>query len=281
MFCFGGRRGNLELQLPHIRRILEENPQVVYHLWNLAKDPADAEWIRSGLEGIRMPMGRFIVRNEFAGPNPWERFGDIYAEYANPIYMAHDFVKIDDDVVFIQTARFGEFLRSIAAMPDTIVSAKVINNGACTPTEGPLYRTWQREFPRMKLLDVHKHLSYASLSHGYFFDHWQMMLDQENFLIPTEDWLSINLIGYNWNLGTKINALLGTPSPRLIAGRSYRPSLHRVGDEGAVNMLPRAILQGFLAAHLYFGPQAKQMTPGMIDGLRHQYGLIGKEYLSD
>ena len=42
MFCFGGRRANMELQLPFVRRILDEHTDVEYHLWNLARNAEDA-----------------------------------------------------------------------------------------------------------------------------------------------------------------------------------------------------------------------------------------------
>jgi hypothetical protein len=61
---------------------------------------------------------------------------------------------------------------------------------------------------------------------------------------------------------------LDKSSPSVIAGRTIRfPS--RIGDEGAVNMLPRLICQGFLAVHLGFGPQ---------DPTQEQYALWRKRY---
>lgn len=278
MFCFGGRRKNLELQLPFIKRIMDENPHVEYHLWNLARDPEDDKWIRTLAYGYPMPRVRFKVRNDFAGPKPWEHFGDVYAEYAHPHFEKCHFIKMDDDVVFLESERFADFEQAVKGTRVGIVSAKVINNGACTPHWSRLSDDFART--RIKLLDVHKHKQYAELSHGYFFDRWQLLINQDKRLIPTKDWLSINLIGYDWNMGVKLTGLLGTPSPRMIAGRPYRPAIHRVGDEGAVNMLPRYIMQGFTACHLYFGPQAKQMPTGQIDGLREQYRIIGEKYLA-
>lgn len=275
MFCFGGRRGNLELQLPFIHRILDEHPHIEYHLWNLARDRDDYAWINTLHQSH---TDRLHVWDDGYSEKPWERFTDVYLTYANPKYQAFDFVKLDDDVVFIESNTFGDFLRAIASTPQGVVSAKVVNNGACTPTWPKLWEEFRRG--TTKLLDVHKSKEYAELSHGYFFDHWKSMVGEETFLIPTEDWLSINLIGYNWQMGQKIYNLLGIPSPRMIAGRPYRPSIHRVGDEGAVNMLPRTIVQGFTAAHLYFGPQAKAMPQGQVDGLRKQYAEIGAKYLA-
>lgn len=274
MFCFGGRRANLELQLPFIYDLLEANPDLEYHLWNLARDPADDQYIQELWEVNTQP--RLKVINIHSGsPKPWEHFGDVYRTYTDKVFEGCNFVKLDDDVVFLETRQFPEFISSVIRNPDKIISAKVINNGACTLTEPELTQAWRRM--RFPLLDVHRKPEYAQMCHDWFFDNWHDVIDQPPAIIDTKDWLSINFIGYNWSMAKTIFDLLGTVPPRVIAGRRYS-GRDRVGDEGAVNMLPRAITNHFVAAHLYFGPQVAKMGEAAFDQFRAEYADIGAKY---
>lgn len=278
IFCFGGRRANLELQLPFIRKIIAEHPHVEYHLWNLAKEDSDNEWLRTLSLREGFPE-RFLVLHEFHGPDPWTRFNDVYRYYATSSEYDADtrFIKIDDDVVFIETERFGVFENSIAAHPNAVVSAKVINNGACVPIDKGLSEKFRRL--RMRLLDVHKHPKFAQMCHDHFFDNWHSLINERIKQIPTKEWLSINLIGYNADMAAKFAGLLDTPSPRFIAGREFRRPTSMLGDEGLVNTLPRVIVQGFTACHLTFGPQERRLGMAEWDRMRQRYAEIGDEYL--
>jgi hypothetical protein len=272
IFCFGGRKANMELQLPLIRRILDENPNVSYDLWNMARLPADNRYLRT-IEGDRI-----TVINDFYDPNHGHaHFDKIYRHYTDPQYQGFQFVKIDDDVVFIETDRFSDFLDAIPLRGDVILSAKVVNNGACTPTELALLEGFTAI--GIPLLDVHKHYVYADMSHSYFFDHWSNMIGQPVKLIPTEDWLSINLIGYTWETGFQFSPLLRTRSPHHIAGRYFQHHSF-LGDEGVVNMFPRFIFQGMTACHLSFGPQLAEAGEKPFDRMRQRYAEIGQKYLA-
>lgn len=271
MFCFGGRQANLELQLPFIRRILADHPGVEYHLWNLAKNHSDAEYIRSLRKNARIK-----VIDDFYGPNPWTRFNDVYRHYASPEFKHCRFVKLDDDIVFIQTHLFSDFIDAIDANPDSVISANVINNGACMRLDNEMFDKFKSM--RMRLLDVHRFPRFAQMSHEHFFDNWRQIVGREMHWVSTPDWLSINFIGYNHDMARKFPTILDTKSPPVIAGRYFR-GRDKVGDEGMVNMLPRIITDGFTVAHLTFGPQ-ERYAPFMFADFRKRYAEIGKEYLA-
>lgn len=273
MFCFGGRRPNMELQLPFIRRILEDRPDVEYHLWNLARNPDDAEYLKDADED----HPRFIVHNQFYGANPWERFDDVYRHYAQPKYKGCRFVKLDDDVVFIQAREFGTFLDAIDHNPSAVLSANVINNGACMHLDPVLFGRFKSL--HVPLLDVHKYPQFAALSHEYFLQDWRTITSAEPQWTPTRDWLSINFIGYDYDMAKRFATLLGSPHPRVVAGRYFKPR-DRLGDEGMVNTLPRIVVKGFTVAHLTFGPQERKV-PSMWPELRQRYDHIGREYLNE
>lgn len=270
IFCFGGREENVRLQMPFIRRILQRHPNVSYDIWDLTHNVDDSKYVRS-LQGERIS-----VITKYAGLTPWRHFNDVYKYYTDPRFSDHLFVKIDDDVVFIETNRFGHFVERIQEDPDTIMSAKVINNGACTYTIPGIQACFD-QLP-VELLDVHMSADYALMSHAYFFERWKLLTGEAPELLPVPSWLSINLIGYDWAMGRKMANLLGTVSPREVATRHF-PRNSTLGDEGMVNTLPRAIVQGFLACHLNFGPQSRGLRTA-LDQLRKEYKTVGDDYLA-
>lgn len=273
MFMFAGRRANLELQLPFLRRILAEHPNVELHIWDLSRTFEDHVYIEH-ITGERISVFRHLYNH---GRKPWQHFNDVWRHYgADRSFADHLFVKIDDDVVFLESERFGGFLSMVDDNRAAVISAKVINNGACTETEPDLWFGWQSL--GVPLLDVHTSAEYADMCHRWFFDHWRETINHPLVLTPTSEWLSINMIGFDWRMCYDIARRLEQPSPDTIAGRDFDRKRDVIGDEGAVNMLPRLINEGMVAAHLTFGNQV--MTDGQLAEYRKMYADIAREYLA-
>lgn len=270
MFVFAGRKANLEIQLPYVRRILDENENVSFDVWNLTRNDEDDEFVRA-ISGERIS-----VMNNFAGMEPHLGWNRVYDYYTSMKFRDHLMVKADDDVVFIHTDRFKDFISAARNNPDKVISAQVINNGACTELEPALQAGF--EALNIPLLDVHEYASYGSMCHDWFFHNWQDLISAETKLVPCNSWCSINLICYSYNMGRQISAQLGRRSPKHIAGRDFGPR-QKLGDEGMVNMLPIKILKGFYAGHLTFGPQ--KFTDEAITRHRSQYAEIAKHYLGE
>jgi hypothetical protein len=266
IFEFAGRRDNLELQLPLFRRVLDDHPNVQIHLWNLARTWDDNKFLRA-----MVSQNRISVFHDLYG----QKFNDVWRHYAQPGYRDTLFVKIDDDVVFFETKRFDDFLKVVDANRDCITSAKVINNGASTGIDIGLYR----EFTTLHIAleNVYRSREFADMAHTYAFQHWGELIGQPIVAFPTEDWVSINLVAVDYSMLCLIAEQLDEPSPSIIAGRKIRfPD--RLGDEGAVNMLPRQICQGFLAAHLGFGPQT--LSQDQLALWRKRYSELTEQYLA-
>lgn len=270
MFVFGGRRTNIQLALPYYKQILADNPDVDIHLWDLCRDPADSRYLRT-ITGT----DRLTVRTEFYDGTGRATRGQnrVWNHYAGPEYRGTVFVKCDDDVVFYDTARFPQFVQSIT--DDVVTSALVINNGASSQHVPDLADV--HHHLEIDLLDVHKSSAFAEHCHRWFFRNWTTITNQPGELVPTADWVSINCIGHTWKTGHDIAALIGVRTPREIAGRHFQPR-GRVGDEGAVNMLPRRINTGFTVAHFGFGPQ--QFTPDTATELRTGYAELSQQHLA-
>lgn len=275
MYTFAGRRKNMELQMPLYLRVLEENPNVVLDIWNLTKYYADNEYVKRLREPGRRLHSRIRVRDDFQHINPWwARFDPVWRYYTKSEYQGTQFVKLDDDVVFFQAHRFADFVEAARQAPGTISSALTINNGASirhTPGMSAPFKKLG-----IPLLDVHEHGEFATFSHDFALAHWDKLLHMPFKSVATKDWLSINMISYDWDTGRQVVDPLGYPPPLEIAGRTFRAD-SVVGDEGACNMLPRQIVKGFLAAHLTFGPQ--ELPKEEWDLYRRRYGEAGKVYL--
>jgi hypothetical protein len=270
IFCFAGRRANLEIQLLYIRRILADNADAEYHLWNLTRTDEDDQYLRA-IRGERI-----TVVNDFYGGDPWLRFVDVYRHYAAERFANRLFVKIDDDVVFIEVNRFSEFIAAVAANGQSVLSAKVINNAACTPAD-PILAA-EVDALGLSPLQQHKSAAFAEISHSYFVQHWPQILEQRPALVPIDNWLSINMIGYTWDMGKTVAAVMGSRAPARIAGRRFNP-LSRLGDEAAINTVPRLICRGLVASHLTFGPQNADLTDLTLGRWREQYRAIADRYL--
>ena len=274
MFMFAGRQANLELQLPYLHHILAEHPETELHIWDLSRTFEDHVFIGQ-IKGERITVHRHLYNH---GRKPWQHFNDVWRHYGHDrSYRDHLFVKIDDDVVFLETEQFGAYLAAIDDNRGAIVSAKVINNGACTTTEPDLWFGFEQL--GIDLLDVHMSAEYADLCHRWFFDNWRGAVGWPSTLLPTAHWLSINLIGFDWRTCYDIARRLDGPSPETIAGRQFRLG-SPIGDEGAVNMLPRLIHEGIVASHLTFGPQDAKLSAGQISEYRKMYADIAAEYLA-
>lgn len=276
LYAFWGRRENVELQMPYIRRILDEHADIEFHGWDLSRNPADSKYLRS------ITGDRITVQTAFYGPLPSRGQVKVWRYYTDPKFRDTHFVKVDDDVIFLDTNHFADFVEASKANPDAVVSALTINNGASTPLIPELWDNYNTL--NIPLLDVHLSPEYAEMCHRWFHTNWQTITTQTATLTPSETWVSINCIAYTWHMGRTIAGVLGTRSPNMIADREFprinargRMSGHKVGDEGAVNMQPVAIYTGMTAGHFTFGPQ--EFTPATEHELRKLYTDISRQYL--
>lgn len=285
LFVFAGRQPNLELQLPFVRRILEEHPNVEYHVWNFARNDSDRAFIKT-IEGERITVWNGSGRDGFASPIPTsvagaKQFGAgehnaAYRNYSRPEFKDSLFVKVDDDIVFMETARFGKFVEAIDAHRGASLVANIVNNGACTPVNLGLWRGYKKL--KMPLLDIHMSNAYTEMCHTYMFEHHDQLLDKPIELVPSEDWLSINAVGYDWSFLRHVLKTIGTSHPAHLAGRPMAGWGRCFGDEGVFQTLPRYIVKGFTAAHLTYGPQ--NPTDEQYARWRANYRQLGQDYLN-
>lgn len=285
IFAFWGRQENVELQLPFIKRILADNPDAVFHGWDLCRERHDSRYLRS-VRGERID-----VRTQYYNPNGRASGGQVkvWNHYTNPQYRDTVFVKLDDDDIFLETEGFQAFIEAAQQNPVHVISGLTVNNGASTPHIPELWAGYQTllsaneneasQGKPLELLDVHLSADYAEMCHRWFHTNWSTLTQGEG-LIPTEDWTSINAIAMSWPVLCCISSLIGRNSPTEISGRYFTPEKNRIGDEGAANILPRLICRDFVVGHLNFGPQLRQMDDALLTELRKLYADISTQYLA-
>lgn len=279
LFVFAGRQPNLEIQLPFLQRILDEHPDVEVHLWDLCRTKEDSRYLRT-LHGERIQVRTdFRIQGQGAGIN------NVWAHYTEPEYQDCMFVKLDDDDLFIETGAFDSFVQAAVNNPGSVISALTINNGASTPLLPEVWAGFKQL--GIPLLDVHLSAEYAELSHRWFFNNWQRIINRPAKLTPADTWVSINCLAYTYEVGCKISAQIGQQSPPVIADREFprrnargRMSGHYVGDEGAANMLKILIHEGMTVGHFSFGPQDRLMDDSLQTELRKNYADISRQYLT-
>lgn len=247
LFTFSGRQANVEQQLDWVQQVLDSDPRVEFHMWDLTRTHTDHHYLTT-IDGDRI-----TVNHDYFGSDPWTGWDNVWKWYANrPEYKDALFVKVDDDVVFFDTRRWHAFVDMADTFRGNIVSALTINNGASTALLDEL--NTERIKLGIPILDIHEHNTFADTAHNWFFDHHAEVLDRHIKPIRSDDWLSVNMIGLSWHLVCAVAQMVKTPSPRWIAGREW-PTDFPLGDEGACNMLPRIIIDGITCGHLTFGPQ--------------------------
>lgn len=265
LFSFWGRRACVRTQLPLLRRILRDNPDWIFEGWNLARNPLDAEYLRSLAD-------EFTIREDFYQHHDgWNAVWRYYAQGSDDTV----YIKFDDDVAFMETDRIAELVKAAREHPGSIISAQVVNNGAAMLTLPGVCD----EFIKLGIpvLDVHLSNRFAELSHEYFFENWRNIVDQNVELIPSETWLSINFVALDHRALRYVSELVGKPSPAQIADRSWGPG-SVCGDEGAANLLDRYVLQGVSVGHISFGPQ--ELTAEQWGHFLTMYESIGSQYLN-
>lgn len=294
IFCFAGREENLRVQLPLVRRLLALYPNARYDVWNLSRNESDNRYVRS----LHSPAGRIFVRNDLYSPNDWPAIGcraklkrprwcgcseckpgeyeKVYATYAAEGQEATGDVllKIDDDLVFMATERFGDVLAVLTEHPNAVVSGSVVNNVVCAKHDTGLRPLIEKQFrptSQKAWFDLHTNPDFARVSHNHFLQEWSLLL-ASSALPPTRslpgERLSINAIAFTYLTLERLHATI------------QNPRFRKLGDEGSIvhNFLPR-IVPSFVACHLYFGRQRVAMSDEEVDAYRAAYAEVGREYL--
>lgn len=295
LFIFAGRRANLEVLMPYLDRILDDRPEAELHLWDLTRNPVDQSYVRR-LEGAHEGRVRVLthlhtgfkclypsgaVRRRgwpvctcINHKPPYEQPYRYYAERSE--YNDTVFVKMDDDVLFLETESFDDLVAPLTEYPNRVVSASVVNNAVCAKYQRFASETANKfavgdpEDPDndRRWWALHTDPDFARWTHWMFLDSPQSVHESAPKYIRTRpgEAISINCIAFTHQTMKRLACWFANDE--------------RLGDEGAVDRMLPWICTSFRAAHLTFGPQDKAMQLLELASIRDRYTILAKEYLT-
>jgi hypothetical protein len=131
LICPGGRENILSVQLINIMKLLDLDIIFEYHIWNFSWNINDSDYI-SNLNTIHDKIKiKYSPYNNAsrAGDVASKQFAYLLCDYYNyDTYKDYIFVKLDDDICFIDTTQFEEFINARKISNSFLYSANVINN---------------------------------------------------------------------------------------------------------------------------------------------------------
>ena len=178
LFCPAGREEVLAIQLRYIKSILDLEIVNEYHIWDFSWTENDSNYI-SKLACVhpKIKIKRSPYNNACrSGDVASKQFSYFLSTYYN--YLAFKdfvFVKLDDDIVFIDTRNFENFIQGRMRSNSFLYSANVINN-------------------------KHTEISNFDNIHTNFIQHYQQILEtnrqKETKLFSKDLRLSINFVSF-------------------------------------------------------------------------------------
>lgn len=300
LFIFAGREENMRIQWPYLERLLDLYPTMEVHLWDLTRRASDAAYLKTlARERVRVADALhpghpirclYPVSGERPRGYPACKCIKHVPPYEKPYqWYARDpaaepgtiYVKVDDDVLFLETERFGDLIAPVIEDETKITSAAVINNAVCAKYESGIRVEYDGFLgdPENPANDqawwaLHMSPEFAWRSHWWFLHNWKHILQAFGWRVDARvpiktrkgEAISINCIAFSQHMME-------------VMGEKFK-SNPRLGDEGVVDSFLPWIVPTFHAAHLAFGPQEKHLDPMALHAFREGYARLSKEYLS-
>jgi hypothetical protein len=141
VFCPAGRKATLEMQIKYTLKLLEYFDDLIarYDIWDVAWTEEDSNYIKTLSQlhpKIRVLYTPYVGGGNRGGQIASKQFAFIYSTYyRHEIYNDYIFVKLDDDIVFIDVIMFPFFIQHRVQSDAFLFSANIINCIGNTPPE--------------------------------------------------------------------------------------------------------------------------------------------------
>lgn len=138
LFCPGGRENILSIQLLNMIPILDLDIVFEYHIWDFSWTKEDSEYI-SQLHNIhpkiKVKTSPYTDASR-AGEGASKQFAYFLCDfYRFEAYHEYVFIKLDDDICFIDVSQFERFVDGREKSDAFLYSANVINNNCHAPND--------------------------------------------------------------------------------------------------------------------------------------------------
>ena len=146
IIIFAGREKYMRILLQHLKKILDRHSNVHLDVWNFSRNDSDNRFIRSlqNFDNITVFNQFYAGQNQIVNctkridniclctkcrPGQWSLVYKYYASHLDNLNTAY--MKLDDDILFVDTSKFDQWIEMVGRFPKDIFSANVINNGIC------------------------------------------------------------------------------------------------------------------------------------------------------
>jgi len=146
LFCPGGRESVLRIQIKYMLMLLELEIVYEYHIWDFSWSKSDSDFISTlGDLHPKIKIKHSPYKNaERAGQVASKQFSYFLHDYYNyETYKDYIFVKLDDDITYIDTYSFEKFIEGRRNSNSFLYSANIINNNGEEPH---LFHSIHRDF---------------------------------------------------------------------------------------------------------------------------------------
>jgi hypothetical protein len=166
--CFAGRKEYMELQIKYVVKLLEKYDFIErYDIWDFAWSKEDSEFLKT-LElihpKIKIKYAPYYGEAKRAGDVASKQFAYFFHDaYDAELYKDYIFLKIDDDVVYIDIENFETFIRIRKHTPSHfLISANVINNNLNIPDPTVIHESFINNFTPQILSNTLNVIEYPS-----------------------------------------------------------------------------------------------------------------------
>jgi len=123
--CFAGRQANMEIGLQYTDKLYAQGDIDEFHIWDFARDECDRIWLPSVAKN--RPYIKFITSEKKL------KWSDYYTYYTEGRFPNHVIVKIDDDIIFLDTKQFALYIQKTLQYQDEclMMFPSIVNNGVC------------------------------------------------------------------------------------------------------------------------------------------------------
>lgn len=283
LFIFAGRQKYMDLQTPYLARILRSFPASELHIWNFSRNDHDNAYLQSLPE--KLPRTR-VFNEYYAGRNEittcTKSVGVICSctkcrvgNWSEPYkyYASRDgeektiYVKIDDDILYIDTSRFSVFIDSIKANQKNIISANVMNNGICAILNDEVRNfVSHHQLARKENFEswwfLCTKVDYFRFAHLHFLEKKNILIREKLELVSIpRSRFSINTLGFNHEIMQHIANQLGVEAS--------------MNDEHIISTsCDILILKGFVTSHFHYSDQRSAINEVEEDYFLDNYRLL-------
>lgn len=129
--CPGGRQNILSVQLMYMLKILDLDVVFEYHIWDFSWNESDSNYISQLTDihpKIRVKYSPYSNASR-AGEIASKQFAYFLSEYyKHDTYSDYIFIKLDDDICFIDVTQFEKFVEGRRTSKAFLYSANIVNN---------------------------------------------------------------------------------------------------------------------------------------------------------